>query len=122
MLADTIGATPDIPTPAKYIILLTMKAQQFTSHSQPNHATLPQAYRVAPANPDILAACPDITRLSHLNAPCLAHNLEARARLGDIHTAAGSEVLVVVNPCRWAGGCLGCCVTLLVAGLVCWYL
>ena len=54
---------------------------------------------VEPANPEMMAAVPDLTSLSHLNEPSLLHTLRNRYSTDVIYTKAG-PVLIALNPCK----------------------
>lgn len=52
-----------------------------------------------PANPDSLAASPDLTALTQLNEPSILYALQQRYDRDVIYTTAG-PVLIALNPCK----------------------
>ena len=58
-----------------------------------------------PANPPILDAADDLTKLSYLNEPSILHDLRLRYASDDVYTRAG-PVLIAVNPFKRLDGTL----------------
>ena len=90
------GANPSSLYTSATLLAVAEDAVKVRVEGEDGAQTIPVA-RVKPANPDILAASPDLAQLSYLNEPSVVHNLNERYDKGNIYTRAG-PVLVAVNP------------------------